>query len=125
MSLFNECRAVPPLASARIQRWALTLAMYEYSKQHGNADAMSCLPLLDTVTPPLPPETALLLKFLEKSPVTAKQVQVWTTRDPILTKVSEYIHTQWPTTIEDNLKPFGTRQLELLNQDGDSTDSSD
>ena len=124
LSLFNESRAVPPQASARIQRWALTLAMYEYSlkfkstKQHGNADAMSRLPLPDTVTPPLPPETVLLLEFLEKSPVTAKQVRLWTRRDPILTKVSEYIHTQWPTTIEDNLKPYGTRQLELSNQDG-------
>lgn len=38
--------------------------------------------------------------------------------DKILTKVSEYIHTQWPTTIEDNLKPYGTRQLELSSQDG-------
>ena len=123
LSLFNECRAVPPQASARIQRWALILAMYEYSlkfkstKQHGNGDAMSRLPLPDTVTPPLPPETVLLLEFLEKSPVTAKQVRLWTTRDPILTKVSEYTHTQWPTTIEDNLKPFGTSQLELSNQD--------
>lgn len=84
LSLFNESRAVPTQASARIQRWALTLAMYEYSlkfkstKQHGNADAMSRLPLPDTVTPPLPPETVLLLEFLEKSPVTAKQVQLWT-----------------------------------------------
>ena len=51
LSLFNEFRAVPSQASARIQRWALTLAMYKYSlkfkstKQHGNADAMSRLPL--------------------------------------------------------------------------------
>ena len=100
LSLFNESRAVPPQASARIQRWALTLAMYEYSlkfkstKQHGNADAMSRLPLPDTVTHPLPPETVLLLEFLDKSPVTAKQVRLWTRRDLILTKVSEYIHTQ-------------------------------
>ena len=27
-------------------------------------------------------------------------------------------HTQCQTTIEDNLKPFGTRQLELLNKNG-------
>ena len=51
LTLFNESRAVPPQPSRRIQRWALTLAAYEYTlswrptKQHENADAMSRLPL--------------------------------------------------------------------------------
>ncbi len=31
LSLLSEQRAVPPLASARIQRWALTLSMYDYT----------------------------------------------------------------------------------------------
>ncbi len=30
LTLFNEKRAVPPQASGRIQRWALTLSIYEY-----------------------------------------------------------------------------------------------
>ena len=51
LALFSEHRAVPTQASSRIQCWALTLAFYEYTlaarstTQHGNADAMSCLPL--------------------------------------------------------------------------------
>ena len=51
LSLFNEQCAVPPQASARIQCWALTLAMYEYkisykcTTAHSNADAMSRLTL--------------------------------------------------------------------------------
>ncbi|PIK36208.1 hypothetical protein BSL78_26960 [Apostichopus japonicus] len=54
LGLFNEGRAIPPQASARIQRWALTLAMYEYNLKfkptdaHANADAMSRLPLPET-----------------------------------------------------------------------------
>ena len=28
--LFNESRAVPPMASGRLQRWALTLSGYQY-----------------------------------------------------------------------------------------------
>ena len=60
LSLLNSKKAVPAQASARIQRWALTLAMYEYTlvlkntNQHCYADG---LPLKDTVDAPLPQET--------------------------------------------------------------------
>ncbi len=30
MHLFDSSRAIPPMASARVQRWALTLSAYEY-----------------------------------------------------------------------------------------------
>ena len=46
--LFNESRAVPPMA--RLQRWALTLSGYQYkieykpSTNSANADAISRLP---------------------------------------------------------------------------------
>jgi len=45
--LFSEKRSIPQLASARIQRWALTLSAYDYTitykpgKQHANADSLS------------------------------------------------------------------------------------
>uniref|UniRef100_A0AAV2MCZ8 ribonuclease H n=1 Tax=Knipowitschia caucasica TaxID=637954 RepID=A0AAV2MCZ8_KNICA len=51
LSLFNELKAVPQMASPRIQRWAVTLRAYEYEivykpgKYHGNADALSRVPL--------------------------------------------------------------------------------
>ena len=46
-TLFGASKAIPPLASSRIQRWALTLSAYRYSirykagKSLGNADALS------------------------------------------------------------------------------------
>ena len=51
LSLFNEMKAVPQMAFPRIQRWAVILTAYEYEivykqgKHHGNADALSRLPL--------------------------------------------------------------------------------
>ena len=57
LTLFNEHRSVPSQASSRIQRWALTLSMYECFKSTSelvNADAMSRLPLPDE--PPIPVE---------------------------------------------------------------------
>ena len=81
LTLFNEKRTVPPQASGRIQRWALTLSMYEYllifkrTADDGNADAMSRLPLRDTAPEvPEPAEMVLLMEKLEASPV--KQLSV-------------------------------------------------
>ena len=53
VSLFNESKAVPTMASSGIQRWALTLAAYHYTivfragRDNCTADAMSRLPLED------------------------------------------------------------------------------
>ena len=55
LGLLSERKATSPQASARIKRWSLFLASYQYTlefqntKAHGNADALSCLPL--PVTP--------------------------------------------------------------------------
>ena len=49
--LFSEDKAIPTMASSRIQRWALTLSAYDYNivfkpgSQHANADVLSRLPL--------------------------------------------------------------------------------
>ena len=54
LTLFDAKRSISPQASGRIQRWALLLSMYEYSLSyksthaHGNADALSRLPLPKT-----------------------------------------------------------------------------
>ena len=68
LRLFKEQQAIPPQASACIQRWALTLASYEYQLQfrkstaHSNADALSHLPLAATPdTVPDPSEVVLLM----------------------------------------------------------------
>ena len=124
LTLFNEKKAIPTQASARIQRWALTLATYGYSltfkrtTQHSNDDALSRLPLPDTVKTQLPPEAILLLDFLDKSPVTSDQICTWTRQDPLLAKVMEYLRTEWPDHInDDNMKPFMLCHKELSFQD--------
>ena len=53
MYIFDEAKAVPLMASARIQRWGLTLSAYTYTtqykagKNHANTDGHSRLPLED------------------------------------------------------------------------------
>ena len=121
LTLFNESRAVPPQASGRIQRWALTLAAYEYTllwrptQQHENADAMSRLPLPEKpLETPLPAELVLLMEHLEESPVTATQIRMWTRRDPLLSRVSCYLHEGWPDQCDDQLKPYWCRKQSFL-----------
>ena len=86
----------------RIQRWALTLAMYEYTiafrliKAHANADAMSRLPLsVQPATVPQPSEMILLMEQLDKSPVTTTTVRTWINIDPVLRIMSTSVYTKW------------------------------
>ena len=67
--LFSEFKAIPHMASACIQRWALTLSAYDYSimykagKDHANADVLSRLPLPETVGEvSMPAENVLLME---------------------------------------------------------------
>ena len=126
MSLFSETKGIPPLASARVQRWALTLSAYQYTivyragKDNSNADALSRLPLPDT--PPttyVPPETVFALQRVAETPVKAAQIKQWTERDPVLSQVKTFLLQGWPSVVEnEDLKPYAKRKTELSLQDG-------
>jgi len=126
LSLFNEKKPVPAQASGRLQRWALTLAMYEYilvhktSSTHCNADALSRLPIPETIpTTPQPAEIVLLMEQMQDSPVTADHIRLWTRRDPLLSRVMQYVMNGWPNgTVEEQLRPYWQKRLELSCQDG-------
>ncbi len=94
MSLFSEHKSIPSMASARIQRWALTKSTYQYhrvyraGKENTNADALSQLPLPDTpASTPLPPETVFQLERLGDSPVSAKQIKIYRSVKGVLQEV--------------------------------------
>ena len=70
------------MASARLQRWALTLSAYRYiieycpSKSLTNADALSRLPLpISTSSDVLPGELVQLINHLSSTPATTQQVK--------------------------------------------------
>ena len=127
LSLFHEQRAIPSQASAQIQHWALSLAVYPYAilfkstANHGNADAMSQLPLPGSGErePPVPAETILLMEHMDRSPVAAHQIRQWTNRDPLLSRVVHQVQKGWPEhCAAEELKPFASRSTELSVQDG-------
>ena len=124
--LFHPKKSVPQMASARLQRWALTLGAYSYSlqyrpgKENANADALSRLPLpsLPPVVP-TPGDIILTMSAIEESPVCASDIRRWTAKDPILSKVLRYVTRGWPHLVtEVEISPFFRRRHELSVEDG-------
>ncbi len=118
--LLGETRAIPPMASARIQRWALTLSAYDYHIEfkpgslNSNADVLSRLPFPEEpVEVPLPGETILLMENLQALPVTSAQLAKWTDRDPTLAKVQDNVLRGWQHSNEVNMLPYQRRKDEL------------
>ncbi|XP_039524968.1 uncharacterized protein K02A2.6-like [Pimephales promelas] len=123
LSLFNELKAVPQMSSPRIQRWAVTLRAYEYNiiykpgKDHGNADALSRLPL-STEPDMEQEERVLMLENADITLITAEQVRGWTQKDPILSRVREMVQHGGHELIGTEFDPFTSRKDELSVQDG-------
>ena len=98
LALLHEYKPTSVQASTRIRRWSLLLSAYEYTntfrktQAHKNADALSRLPLPETQCElKTPSELVLLIERLDDSPVTAHHINVWTRRDPVLSKVLEFV----------------------------------
>ena len=119
--LFDPSRAIPVMASACIQRWALTIGMYDYEIQYkpgaqqAHADACSRLPLSDTPSSvPVPGDTILLINHFNSTPVTAAQIGLWTQRDPVLATVTKNLLQGWPSKpLNEAQRPYYNRQQEL------------
>ena len=101
--LFAEEKPVSVMASARVQRWALTLAAYERSikyragKCNANADALSRLPVAEALqSTALPGEVIGLMEMMDSTPVNAQKINNWTLRDPVLSEVVTFTMQGWP-----------------------------
>ena len=126
IGLFNEHKPIPQMASGRVQRWALTLAAYEYSivhkagTAHANADALSRLPLPETLSrTPEPGDNVFVMQVLESTPVDSEKIKTETRRDPVLAKVCKIVQLGWPERCpDDDLRPYHNRRNELSLHDG-------
>ena len=125
LALLNEHKPTSPQASARVRRWSLLLSAYEYTmkfrctSEHSNADALSRVPLREIpAQTETPTELVLLMEHLADSPITAKQIQVWTRRDPTLSTVLHYLQYGWPAEVNPNLSNYFSRRTELSVHEG-------
>ena len=126
MFLFGDKRGIPPLASSRIQRWALTLSTYNYTiryragKNIGHADALSRLPQpVSHFDVPPPANLLLLTQHLSSTSISANHIKQWTSRDPVLSCVRRFIQTGWPEEeLQPEFRPYFSKRFELSVFDG-------
>ena len=121
VTILHPRKGTPPLAAARLQRWALILASYNYeiefkpTEKHCNADSMSRLPLpISTEKEEELSEVSLYsLQLVETLPVTANHICKMTRNDPTLSKVFQYTMSGWPSIPDQQLMPYYRRKYEL------------
>ena len=111
LAIFGAEKKIPDRTSNRLQRWALILMGYTYdlkfksTKEHGNADALSRLPLPIEV----PVDTCELEDIFAMSeyqlpmPRELMKAQV---RDPLLVAVHRSMNSTWPSPMPSGLQPF-------------------
>lgn len=81
--------------------WAVMLGAYEYSicyrpsKDHGNADILNCLPFLQIGEDKGEKEHVLMLQNRAGPLTTSEHIKQWTSKDPVLSRVLEYMLKGW------------------------------
>ncbi len=131
LSILSPEKAVPVMVASRIQRWAEQMAAHRYeivyreSAKHANADVLSRLPLGPDPEFDKQESTSSIAvcqirkESFETLPVTAKKVKGLSQKDPVLSKVLQFVRNGWPSDMKlGNLQPFHQRRDELSIQNG-------
>ena len=123
-TIFGSKQGIPPLAAARLQRWALILSAYDYSIEfkptgrHANADGFSRLPIMSKDSTTTSEATIFNMKQVEALPVTTATLRSATKYDRILCKVLRYTKTGWPSVLPmECLRPYWNHRNELSVED--------
>jgi len=122
--ILGPTKAIPTLSAQRLQCWAIELAAFTYdlkyipAKDNLLADALSRLPLPEEGTPESSVYQVEEL-WLEGLPVMSQEVKECTRRNPVLSRVVDYLRNGWPEELDDEqLKPFYARRYELSLEQG-------
>ena len=124
-TILGEKKGIPPMAAARLQRWAIKLSAYTYeiefrrTQEHSNADCLSRLPINCINAVGHTSEPALFnVRQIESLPVTATQLAQATRTDKTLSAVYECITKGWPSDIDEGLSIFAAKKEELTVESG-------
>ncbi|GFS26157.1 polyprotein [Elysia marginata] len=94
LGLFGEHKSLPEHASPRVQRWAITLAAYDYELKYKpgsemSADGLSRLPIKEQTCCYVPEDIEMLFSIVDNSCVNVDDVRRETHKDECLMKVYE------------------------------------
>ena len=132
LTIFGPKKGIPVMSASRLQRWAIILSAYSYSieykptKQHGNADCLSRLPLdtdpaFERYQSLHPVVNLIQQNQITQLPVSAHEVKNATAEDPVLKQVLAKIKAGWPkiqTNLPSELQPYFNRSFQLTVQEG-------
>lgn len=124
LAILGPKKAIPTMAAARMQRWAVFLSAHDYdieyrkSEDHANADALSRLPHGHSDVGK--EGTVYTLGAVDEDfPVHAVDIAHATSKDPVLSKVFDCCLTGWTETCTDeDLRPYHSKRHELSCEQG-------
>lgn len=117
--IFNENKTIP-IATLRLQKWAIFLASYDYSIKYkkgsklANADALSKLPIGENKRI----EHININSFSENIPIEKQLIARETRADSILGKIYSFVMTSWPENRSGIIKHYFNKRLMLSAEDG-------
>lgn len=114
--IFGPNKSTPPVAAARLQRWAVHLSMYTYqivyrkSTLMCHADALSRLPVVGVSQV----DNFPIFSISESNTdLNFKIITQETEKDDVLSKVYKYLKQGWPNALEPELKNFYLKKNSL------------
>uniref|UniRef100_A0A1Y1K6Q2 RNA-directed DNA polymerase n=1 Tax=Photinus pyralis TaxID=7054 RepID=A0A1Y1K6Q2_PHOPY len=121
VSIFGEKKGIPVMAASRLQRYAVILAGYNFevkyttSKDNTVADCLSRTPLVESERNECHNyDFSFLNIILESIPITEKEIKSQIQKDIHLRRVYNYVTSDWPEIIDDELKPYFIRRHEIF-----------
>jgi len=125
-AIFGSKSGLPPLITSRLHHWSWFLSGFQYkviyrnTLSHGNADALSRLPLPYSTSTDV--RTERFVKHLrEENPILSKIVKFRTFRDTVLSKVIQFVQSGWPNSqskVPEEVRPYFPHREELSIEDG-------
>ncbi|XP_055701692.1 uncharacterized protein K02A2.6-like [Phlebotomus papatasi] len=108
--IFNPSKGTPPVAAARLQRWAVQLSVFNYkivhksAKKIENADALSRLPISESTE--VEEFHINVIKIVESVRLKFSTVVEAYRNDSVLNKLYKFVMWGWPQEVPEDLKPF-------------------
>ena len=123
-SILHPHKGIPVMTAQRLQRYALFLSgmnytiKYRSTKEHANCDGLSRLPVPETRKDQQDPAAVFELHQIDTVPVDNKQLKLETRRDPVLSRVMDYVMTGKWRLGDDECAKYHIRKDQLSVQQG-------
>ena len=124
LALFGPTKATPALAANRLAQWALMLSQYQYTieyrktSDHGNADALSRLPVgpdsqFDEEEDMADVDTVCTIKIIgsQLNPMDPGILAKESGKDPVISKVMKYTREGWPPNKGSEVEAKGDMEI--------------